>query len=205
MFTNMEETISKLPTVSDIKEEDLSTNTVEENFDDLSDLQKQVACRMALGEKTKSIRTEFGITVHQLKAFLGDRRFDAFRKHLVNNHLEKMSQLMQSKQKKYIDKIEELADNTAIDGETRIKTWFDLLAIAGVTAQRTGQNTVIIGNQTTQIGNSGRDESKPRPLSEIQRELEEVETLMGKVQDVEIIIEEQTEESIVTTSDNKTV
>ena len=137
----------------------------------LTDLQKNVAVRMVLGAQMKDLTKEFNITLQMIADWIKCGVFIAYKDSLANENRTLVMQYLQSKQMKWLGRLDVLSDNTE-DLKVSRQASVDLLGFAGMENKNVPAPPVI----TTNVYADKTEKELDQELDEVDGMIEDEET-----------------------------
>ena len=131
----------------------------------LTDLQKNVAVRVVVGQKVTAIMKEFRISEEVISGWMRNKEFEDYMRDVADNNRLKVMQYLESKQFGCIDRLFELMKNRK-DLKVAHRSAVDLLGFSGLENKNVAP---VIKTDTIHVG---------RTEEEIDEDLEEVQSLL---------------------------
>lgn len=141
----------------------------------LTELQKNIAIRLAMGHSHKALAEEYRVELRSIVDWLKLSEFLKFMEDLGNKNREKIVQYLESKQMGYIQRLEGLSDQGEELSVAR-KSTVDLLGYSGLENRNLG--SPLISNINSNL-NALNAPAARRETGSIDNRLEEIDKMLG--------------------------
>lgn len=139
----------------------------------LTELQKNIAVRMLVGTTLKSIADEFHISLREISNWLRSSEFLEYKNSLSEKCREQVVQYLQSKQMKYVKRLENLSEQ-GVDLKVSRQATVDVLGYSGM--ENKNAAPPIISNINTNNVNGDKSQG------DIDNEIDEIDDMIDDLE-----------------------